>query len=272
MNGSPSVSKPSRTSTLPVSPETLLFALYPVILILGSLWSTITVDTTLSPYNADLQSHEPATAPSYFARKDNLLNIYFVKRGWAWLTLAFLLQASRHASDTKRLAQAGLRYAAATATWILVTQWAFGPALIDRTFSLSGGLCEISAQAAVDEAAANAGVVSGAGCRAAGGRWTGGHDISGHVFLLILGSGMLLLEMMPLLREKDARRTNSLGVRAALAVSALSGWMLLMTAAYFHTWAEKFTGLAVALSALWTIYVLPRRVEALRGVIGTPAS
>jgi hypothetical protein len=145
--------------------------------------------------------------------------------------------------------------------------------------------------------------LSNAACKAAGGRWLGGHDISGHVFLLVLGSGMLWMELLPVvvrwtgLREarrivKDglARSASTeteadgqgikgnievpkrlgWGVKLALGVAAMNWWMLLMTAAYFHTWFEKFTGLVVASTALYTIYFLPRAVPLVRQAIGMP--
>jgi hypothetical protein len=62
--------------------------------------------------------------------------------------------------------------------------------------------------------------------------------------------------------------------------------MLLITAAYFHTWFEKvcqyailvtivanlfkFTGLIVALSGIFVVYFLPRVVPVLRDYIGMP--
>ena len=144
-----------------------------------------------------------------------------------------------------------------------------------------------------------------AACKTIGGQWRGGHDISGHVFLLILGSAMLWLELLPALLRmeglREARRIltsdglvrsaaietvdepaqgqgknmkipeeTSLGVKAALGVAGMSWWMLLMTAAYFHTWFEKFTGLAVAFTAVWMVYFLPRAVPGLRRVVGLP--
>ncbi|KAB8343070.1 hypothetical protein FH972_022664 [Carpinus fangiana] len=39
--------------------------------------------------------------------------------------------------------------------------------------------------------------MSHAACRVAGGQWLGGYDVSGHVFLLVLGSGMLWMEVLP---------------------------------------------------------------------------
>lgn len=283
---------PTSTTSSLLSTETILFLTCAATLVFGSLWSTFTVSPELSPYNPQIQAHDPATAPSYFARKDNILNVFFVKKGWAWITLAFFAlhlsqPAPRPAPPAKLMAKLGkavLRYATATAAWFLVTQWAFGPALIDRTFALSGGMCAAAARAEIEEAMtldpilAGAkhieGVATGAACRAAGGMWTGGHDISGHVFLLILGGGMLVLETLPFLRRAgmDAGVSAAAkgGVRATLVVTGLSWWMLLMTAAYFHTWFEKLTGFLVALTALSVVYVLPREVAVLRQVLGRP--
>lgn len=114
-------------------------------------------------------------------------------------------------------------------------------------------------------------LATAAACRIAGGKWAGGHDISGHVFLLSLGSAFLSLEVLPsILRGRgmkdkralfaedgtvlaaatDPRPSASKGqdqaplgvgiiVGFAIGVVLLSWWMLLMTATYFHTWFEK---------------------------------
>lgn len=60
------------------------------------------------------------------------------------------------------------------------------------------------------------------------------------------------------------------GVKVALGVAGLSWWMLLMTAAYFHTWFEKFTGLMVAFAALYAVYFVPRAIPQLRQIVGMP--
>lgn len=114
-------------------------------------------------------------------------------------------------------------------------------------------------------------LLTSAACKLAGGRWKGGHDISGHVFLLTLGSAFLGMEILPVvlrkagLREERRVRTRDggvgravigsegrgvvgaeeqgSGVGAPVVVAGLSWWMLLMTAAYFHTWFEKVNSL-----------------------------
>jgi hypothetical protein len=112
--------------------------------------------------------------------------------------------------------------------------------------------------------------VTAIACKAVGGKWKDGHDISGHVFLLVLGSMFLLAEVLNVLlrsahlkeertilmsdgavksaevetpagaeESPEAAGQWNLGVKFVLGVVVLSFWMLLMTAAYFHTWFEK---------------------------------
>lgn len=204
---------------------------------------------------------------------------------------------------TKRRAQAAVRYASITLIWVFVTQWFFGPAIIDRSFRWTGGQCEIIQGKTAEDRAEKAEmgdfreVFTHAACKATGGTWRGGHDISGHVFLLILSSAMLWLELLPaVLRNeglREARRIRTqdglnrsaavesddrvqsakdlgVGVIVAVGVAAFSWWMLLMTAAYFHTWFEKLTGLLVAFGSIYMVYFLPRAIPALRQVVGMP--
>ena len=51
--------------------------------------------------------------------------------------------------------------------------------------------------------------VTGQACKAVGGTWRGGHDISGHVFILVLGSAFLGLELLPVVgRGREERRVR----------------------------------------------------------------
>ncbi|KAI1505474.1 inositol phospholipid synthesis and fat-storage-inducing TM-domain-containing protein [Biscogniauxia marginata] len=328
VNGSPSSptratgSSPTERNPphLPTPLERLVLLAYPVLLTFGTLFSVLNPEARAAPYDATGQSHVQHAAPAYFARKDNLLNTLFVKRGWAWVTgalAAFLLADNHHdyrligtttMTTARQKTRSVLRWALVTGWWVLVTQWCFGPALIDRGFRFSGGRCEHAAEAVAGGTADRAEVFTAAACKAAGGRWSGGHDISGHVFLLVLGSWFLLQEVgWPLLRQgalggaareersvvmadgavKGAgveaersetgtevggggRRGIGLGGKFALVVVGLCMWMLLMTAIYFHTWFEKLTGLLVAFMGIYPIYILPRSIPALRAIIGLP--
>ena len=83
-------------------------------------------------------------------------------------------------------------------------------------------------------------------------------------------------QVEPIAGEKDAPKgteaATSFGVKLALGVAGFSWWMLLMTAAYFHTWFEKFTGLLVAFIGIYVVYFLPRGVPAYRAIIGMPGT
>ncbi|KAH0012030.1 hypothetical protein KCU78_g9849, partial [Aureobasidium melanogenum] len=310
----------NRLQKAPTSPwyptflEGVLLAIYPFTLVLGSLFSVLNKTTRNTPYSGDLQSHPPSIAPSYFALKSNVFNVYFVKIGWVWMTGAFFLFCFTHSSLgprfqptlTPRRIRAIIRYTAVTAVWCAVTQWFFGPPIIDRGFRLTGGQCEIIYKDdpinnyKQNQMSDTREILTHAACKIAGGSWRGGHDISGHVFILILGSAMLWLEILPdVLRNgglREDRRIRmhdgavktaavetpdnkgnvhvpnelGLGVRVALCIAGLSWWMLLMTAAYFHTWLEKFTGFLVAFSVIYAVYFVPRGAPAVRSILGMP--
>jgi len=295
---------------LPTPLESLLLLTYPATLLLGSLSTTLNPHIPWEHYNPAQQSFAAAHAPSYFARKTNALNVYFVKAGWFWATLALAIFAATHRAlgtplrASRRRGALALRWALATAVWALVTQWCFGPALIDRGFRWTGGACDAEGAAAE--------VLSHAACRVAGGQWKGGHDISGHVFLLILASAMIGFEVLPVVLRAEGLRAGRvvrladgrtaalaeersdvgggktdgrpvgepvgkdeeviarIGTKFAIGIVALSWWMLLMTAAFFHTWFEKLTGLIVAFIGIWLVYFLPRGVPVLRAVLGMP--
>ena len=171
---------------------------------------------------------------------------------------------------TPKRIQGAIRWGLVTTWWIFVTQWFFGPAIIDRGFRLTGGQCELVQEAAEGkiDMSERRQFVTGVACKAVGGKWRGGHDISGHVFLLVLGSMFLFEEVLhvamrtsKVTEERTITMTDGavksaevetivdaagevevkwdFGMKMVLVVGGLSLWMLLMTAAYFHTWFEK---------------------------------
>ena len=280
-NGAPSAqatstttSKPRSTPYLPTATESLVLAAYPTLLVFGALFSLLSPETRAAPYDDIAQAHvqNPALAPSYFARKNNVFNTLFVKRGWAWITVAFFAFLFTHPATAKleHKIRATIRWGLITLWWVFVTQWFFGPAIIDRGFRYTGGKCEVVEIAVEQGDASTSDVFSAVACKAAGGKWRGGHDISGHVFLLVLGSFFLLQEVgwVALRWRERAREERSVVMpdgavkgasaealahgagnaggdalghtgRFAAAVVGLSWWMILMTAIYFHTWFEK---------------------------------
>ena len=149
-------------------------------------------------------------------------------------------------------------------------------------------------------------VATSLSCKAAGGTWLGGHDISGHFFMLVLSSAFLFLEFFisetqygshvrsahphisPDAAARIAREASEEEKRAVggweseedvggprlwtryfvWTVIVLDVWMLLMTAIWFHTLFEKMSGLALAAGSVWGVYFLPRFWEAWRGFVG----
>jgi hypothetical protein len=292
-----------RSPFQPTSLEALLLVSYPTTLILGSLYSLIDPVTRASPYSATSQSHVHEFAPSYFAQKSNLFNVLFVKRGWFWVTISYFLFLFTHPSTgpsqqpalTPKRLQGVIRWGIVTVWWIFVTQWFFGPAIIDRGFTLTGGQCELvrDAEAGKVEMHDTRQFLTSIACKAVGGKWKGGHDISGHVFILVLGSMFLLEEVLfVLLRSSrsqeertilmsdgavksaeveaqggnatasESHRQLNLGVKVVLGVAGLSIWMLLMTAAYFHTWFEKvsFINIYLGMENNVLIHILVHRI------------
>lgn len=326
-------SSPASTSASPereVSParsrpSPYILLVYPIILVLGSLFSVISPSASPSTYSApftpgvasDINTPKTPQSLNYFAGKGNLLNLYFVKIGWFWTTLAFaLLQLtvtnySNQQSPSSRTStknnnnnlQALLRYTLITLTWIFTTQWFFGPALIDRSFTSTGGRC-VPRHGEVDslvEGIELSTVATNLSCKAVGGKWLGGHDISGHFFMLVLSSAFLFLEFFisetqtqaahphisaeaaaSIAKETTEEEMSAVGgwesgevVKARLwtqyfvwAVIVLDAWMLLMTAIWFHTLFEKVSGMVLASLSVWAVYFLPRIYPEWRVMVG----
>ncbi|KAL2270547.1 hypothetical protein VTJ83DRAFT_2731 [Remersonia thermophila] len=312
-----------RNPWLPTRTELVLLAVFPSLLLFGALFSFISPETRSVSHDPVSAAYPPHLAPSYFARKDNLLNVLFVKRGWAWITVSlfawvFTSPAYSPPPRVVGLVTAGgglrpgavIRWLMVTGWWVLVTQWCFGPAIVDRGFRWTGGRCEAAQDRlalVIEEGEVSVKeVFTAAACRASGGKWRGGHDISGHVFLLVLGSVFLLQEVgwatalwAGWLKEErcvvmpdgavksasveamptegwdgpappSASKALGWGGKLAGAVVVLGVWMMLMTAIYFHTWFEKLTGLLFAAAGLYATYILPRGIPALRRVVGLP--
>lgn len=306
------------SSTSPqFNPSPYLLLVYPIILALGSFFSTISPAASSATHAGALtpgvasELNSPTTLHpvNYFASKRNLLNLYFVKIGWFWTTLAFALlaytshtaqQNGKSSSSTRRLLQAALRYSLVTATWVATTQWLFGPPLIDRSFTFTGGRCE-ALPAKIDDNGRSdvSAIATSIACKAVGGSWKGGHDISGHIFMLVLSSAFLILELYisdalsphPHISpkaaavvahdttdeekrelggwESDTQAKIRLWTRYfVLTVVGLDFWMFLMTAIWFHTWLEKLSGLFISISCVWAIYYLPAFLPAWREIIG----
>lgn len=121
---------------------------------------------------------------TYFARSDNLFNVYFVKLGWAWTLLLcspfmFMTSYTLCCGDAKRFIKHHLpRIIIATFFWF---SWTKLFNIIENAY----GRCNVR------------GFDGKSSCLKAGHFWSG-FDISGHAFILIYSSLVLIEEARPI--------------------------------------------------------------------------
>ncbi|XP_053677190.1 acyl-coenzyme A diphosphatase FITM2 isoform X2 [Anopheles nili] len=141
---------------------------------------------------------------TYLARTDNLFNVYFVKLGWAW-TLLFsfpylaMTSVTLCCGNNQRLLRNHLpRLGIATVCWFVWTK-------LFNVIEASYGRCSTR------------GFDAKTACLKAGHLWNG-FDISGHAFILIYSSLVLMEEARPiigwegikdLLRNEEHNRSNN---------------------------------------------------------------
>lgn len=248
---------------------------------------------------------------NYYNNKRNVFNQIFVKRGWGWTTLIIvlfyscLLYTSNHPKIQGKqqriqvIKRGVVNYAIATVWWVLFTQWCFGLPIMDKVFVWTGGKCTsidqgvllrhnpsfgasgVFAQIEADLSYESSRITSYM-CRRLKGSWEGGHDPSGHVFLLIHSSLYLFLEALPFwvswktlyqnlfllvqkLRTGHANKPQLLLSFVlhsphvlVLLLIGLWWFMLFMTNIYFHSIAEKLVGLVFGYLGIFVVYYCPR--------------
>lgn len=122
---------------------------------------------------------------SYFSRSDNLFNVYFVKMGWAWtliFSIPFLFMTSYTiccGNIRKMLTNHLPRIAIATMFWLVWTK-------LFNVIESGYGKCNVKS------------FDTKSGCLKAGHFWNG-FDISGHAFILIYSSLILIEEARPII-------------------------------------------------------------------------
>lgn len=233
----------------------LLVGIYPLTLILGFCFSL-------------------GHSSSYFAHSHNVFNLIFVKNGWLWTSVVFWLHLYRLPASAQNKKQAIVRWSIATLIWMVVTQWAFGAPLTDRTMIWTGGVCELAKKGAetdvyLGETTERIVAMTNKACKEVHGHWEGGHDLSGHVFILTHSSLFIWYEILPILIEESVFLGDTAS-KAAFCLLAGWWWMLLMTAAYFHTWQEKLTGLVTGLVGWMLVYKLAPQKDSVKNIVGVP--
>ncbi|CAX42244.1 inositol phospholipid biosynthesis protein, putative [Candida dubliniensis CD36] len=258
---------------------------------------------------------------NYYNDKRNILNQWFVKRGWGWTTLVIILFYSniiykQYVNSTtttknnkqtliiKTIRNAIINYIVVTIWWIFFTQWCFGLPIMDKIFVLTGGKCSIDINNTANSFTTTSttvftpnhhihpsfvqkleniwestGITSYNCRRIKGSQWIGGHDPSGHVFLMIHSSLYLFNEMInywpnwsyikhnisQLLTSTRPLTINDrlllLWNTPQLIIIGLIGlwwFMLLMTNIYFHSSLEKLVGLIFGYIGVAGLYWIPR--------------
>ncbi|KAI0030003.1 inositol phospholipid synthesis and fat-storage-inducing TM-domain-containing protein, partial [Vararia minispora EC-137] len=238
-------------------------AMVSMIVSLGTVYS-ILHSTFLDTSNPFITNNHHLSGTHYFASKTNLLNTVFLKRAWGWTTV-FFLPLFLTAAPQHRLRRAA-QYLVATISWLAFTAWFFGPALLERVTLLTGGICLVHLEDCLDvpvpvEYCLNRERISYAShphlfptpFQAFEGsprmpRLRRGHDVSGHIFLLTLSALFLGDQIRQSILQTTRRRRSwplayaLFGAQALFHLWLISLWI---TSVYYHTAAEKFSGLAL---------------------------
>lgn len=247
--------------------QLLFLFIFPAIIVLGQLMSLFSPDETVH---------------NYFTSSGNLVNRYFVKQGWFWTMVTYtnlvLNKVKRRVLQRKALLISVMRVSLITICWFLFTQWCFGPPLMDKIFLMTGGQCTNIEQSSIPATlkslfentlsttngqSFSSSFVSSATCRRLKGSWEGGHDPSGHVFLLTLSSTLLIVESIELYTSEDnlvqelfAKNLSWIQfivhpIILTLVVVLTGLNMLLMTIVKYHSLKEQLGGLSAALFVIW---------------------
>ncbi|TFL01598.1 inositol phospholipid synthesis and fat-storage-inducing TM-domain-containing protein [Pterulicium gracile] len=229
-----------------------------------------------------LLSHlpHPLHGSHYFASKDNFLNVYFIKKAWAWTSAAFCMLVL--SSPETRIGERLSKFFVATASWMLFTSWFFGPPMLERLLVATGGECVLvspdatsyitvpveycnskallSPETHPDLFASTTASTQWATARP---RLRRGHDVSGHIFLLTMSALFLADQLRSRNWSIRSKGVVSREVASAATVALISIWMFAIytTGVYFHSPLEKFTGFLIGLASFTLTQVLPGLVN-----------
>lgn len=226
----------------------------------GTIYS-VAYDTYLDTSNPLLANlPHPLSATTYWARKSNWLNVYFIKFAWGWTSAAFLLSWLTSPA-ANRTSSRVVKWVVETGCWMIFTSWFFGPALIDRVIVASGGECIITVpgsdhitlpiemcytKSPISHLThptlfTDSFVPPRAGWTATP-RLRKGHDVSGHIFLLTMSILFLVDQLRPSLRLRVRTLSHTVAVVANVALIGLWLFASYTTSLYFHSPAEKVSG------------------------------
>ncbi|KAJ3724669.1 inositol phospholipid synthesis and fat-storage-inducing TM-domain-containing protein [Lentinula raphanica] len=231
---------------------------------LGTAYSIIygTYLDTSDPLLAHLA--HPLALTNYWARKSNVLNVYFIKKAWGWTSAAFLLLWATTTPSQRTLSRV-MQWLTATACWLTFTTWFFGPAVIDRVNLASGGDCFVHLPSgdlitvptdycftkSTVTPISHPDIFTSSLVLPEG--WSGiprlrrGHDVSGHVFLLTMSVLFLADQLSRSLRFGQSSFWNKLAMAANVVLISIWLFASVTTSVYFHSPFEKVTGYVLGL-------------------------
>jgi len=254
---------------------TRIITVLSAIIVLGTLYSVV-YNTYLDTSNP-LLTHlpHPLARSSYFASKKNILNVYFIKQAWGWTTAAFVslwLTSPQIVRTKERVYQ----YLLLTGVWLTFCAWFFGPPLLDRLITATGGECYLYLPSGAVVSVPNDLCFSGtpvspmthpalfaASIALPDASWNArprlrkGHDVSGHIFILTL-SLLFLADQLRYssMRLKIDRLVVSLPKSVEHQLSQVFSYVVILlslfsvytTSIYFHMPSEKFSGFLLGLA------------------------
>ncbi|GME68753.1 unnamed protein product [[Candida] boidinii] len=277
--------------------EILILISFPLILALGQI---LYYSTPIEYFDNILNS------------KNNLLNILFVKNGWGFTILVYLIfigsvyiKRNNDNRTQKLIYESLIRFSIVTLCWFFYTQWFFGLPIMDKIFHVTGGYCYVIPEKNIKPAHINkfklmdfiidelegfkkgsednyyfTNGISSRACRSMKGRMYGGHDPSGHIFILSLSTCFLLFELGYFVTPKQFNRNLqefksnfSISLRnkeykkllllffyypVTLVISLTYLWyyMFLVTSIYFHSFWEQMFGLISSYISLFLAYFI----------------
>ncbi|KAF5393381.1 hypothetical protein D9757_000712 [Collybiopsis confluens] len=212
----------------------------------------------------------PLAKSHYWARKSNVLNVYFIKKAWGWTSALFLLSWGTRNPSSRSLSQL-VQWLVETACWITFTSWFFGPAVIDRLALASGGECLIPLPSGQQVTvpieycftrskitpATHPDVFTTSLVLPEG--WTGvprlqrGHDVSGHIFLLTMSILFLSDQLRISLRSGSSNGWHKIAIVLNLALISVWLFSSYITSVYFHSPLEKLTGYGGSFLAIFSV-------------------
>lgn len=237
-----------------------------VIISVTATFYSVTHDTFLDTSNP-LLTHlpHPLSHTHYFANKSNFLNVYFIKKAWAWTSAVFLFSWFTSPLTT-RTAQRMWKWVAETVIWLIFTGWFFGPALFERVILASGGECVLAlpngdpitipveyclSRIHLSPTSHPSLFISTSTIPpqnwSAMPRLRKGHDISGHIFLLTMSTLFLADQLQYSLRFTKRGGLHTVAMIANLALIGVWLFATYTTCVYFHSPLEKASGFCVYL-------------------------